>query len=529
MTERGNNLIRNYVKSLSLSALCFLRTWAILDSWLYWFYSESLPTTRHYLGYALCIFIFSFFFLIAFEISEKRQKWARFIGFSIIAFGCFIALNGIRELIPQISIFSLTKWLPIGVIFFLMLFSLGLFLYVIITFSKRAVKVMNGTLFILFPFAVYTLGVASYKVIQSNSLTVRPLASPQSREVERRVLWLIFDEADQRLIFESNHRLPHIEKFKNSSFFAKNAFSPSRNTERSIPALLTGKLVAEARPLSVNHFQIKFANEKNFLDFGSIPNIFQRLKQWSLNSGLVGWHIPYCRLLQANLTQCHNFGLYDSLKAPSLLGQVILLIKQLPLPHLKFVRIFLSQIFDIKWLAPAAFQSQVDRHKNILDSTKNLLSDNSLSLVFSHFSVPHPPYIFDENKKVIDAKGNHSYIGNLNLMDEAIGELISYLKSIHQYENFDILISSDHWLRDRNKASDFFLNGVEKDLRVPFLIHLAGQERGLEFVQSFNTILTGDLLIEIFKKNIKRPEDIATWISKNSKYSGPQFVSEPAN
>jgi len=122
-----------------------------------------------------------------------------------------------------------------------------------------------------------------------------------------RIVWIIFDEFDYRAAFPSRPSdltLPEIDRLANESFFATNAHSPSGWTLKSLPALLTGKLVADAKEKSFDELDIRFADSDKFVDWKSQPNIFSALNDGSGRSAIAGWYHPYCRLFTDEVQQC---------------------------------------------------------------------------------------------------------------------------------------------------------------------------------------------------------------------------------
>lgn len=61
----------------------------------------------------------------------------------------------------------------------------------------------------------------------------------------RRIVWLVFDEADQRLAFgerAATLKLPEFDRLRSQSLFATIAYPPANQTLSSMPALINGKL-----------------------------------------------------------------------------------------------------------------------------------------------------------------------------------------------------------------------------------------------------------------------------------------------
>src|SRR5262249_13365534 len=85
---------------------------------------------------------------------------------------------------------------------------------------------------------------------------------------------------------------------------AANAYPPAKWTMRSIPALVTGRLVAEAQPSSYNELTLTFDDASEPAPWSTQPNVFSRAREIRANSAVVGWYHPYCRVIGADLTKC---------------------------------------------------------------------------------------------------------------------------------------------------------------------------------------------------------------------------------
>ncbi len=79
-----------------------------------------------------------------------------------------------------------------------------------------------------------------------------------------------------------------------------------------------------------------------------------------------------------------------------------------------------------------------------------------------------------------------------------------------RWESTTIIVSSDHWLR---KA--LWRYEGETDHRIPFMLKLAGQKKGVTYEKPFNTVLTRDLVLAILRGEITSIDEVVTWLDKN--------------
>ena len=125
----------------------------------------------------------------------------------------------------------------------------------------EAVKTL---LLFLSPFVLFTFFHAAWHLAEGDAaFTDKPLAPfIQTSAASQRVLWLVFDEMDQRQTFEKrlpDAELPVIDRFRGESLYANNAYPPASWTIRSMPALFTGKRISRAEPLDLMNLPSRIA------------------------------------------------------------------------------------------------------------------------------------------------------------------------------------------------------------------------------------------------------------------------------
>jgi arylsulfatase A-like enzyme len=159
----------------------------------------------------------------------------------------------------------------------------------------------------------------------------------------------------------------------------------------------------------------------------------------------------------------------------------------------------------------------------LLAAARDKLADGNPGLTFIHLPVPHPPYIYDRQSKTFDINGRREYSDNLALADQALGELRGTLERSGLWDKTTIIVSSDHWWRTDfwKPVKNFWNDGdalnqpAQIDHRIPLIIHFAGQKMGMTYEPPLNTVLTHDLVLELLRKGITKPEEIKDWYDRN--------------
>jgi hypothetical protein len=71
-----------------------------------------------------------------------------------------------------------------------------------------------------------------------------------------------------------------------------------------------------------------------------------------------------------------------------------------------------------------------------------------------------------------------------------------------------VLLSSDHGMKHSG-----LLDG-KSDSRVPFLLKLPRQAAGLVYERAFNTVASGELLLEILEARLETPRQAGEWLDR---------------
>ncbi len=363
----------------------------------------------------------------------------------------------------------------------------------------KLIRIISTILLVLFPFALITLSQAAWVIIDNNqnsAVTEQPAELPSS-DSNKRVLWIIFDDMDQRVTFEERPEtveLPEIDRFREEAIYATEAYPPHYSTHISIPSLTTGRLATKIKSSTLYDIKLFFMDNDEPVVWSAQPNVFQKARQMGFRTAAGGWVLPYHKVFDGDLNLTISSGRWEVPLLERMYNQAI---DVLPFLSLRVKR--------------AAFA-----HQNILEHTKKGAVNPEIDLTFIHFMPPHEPWIFDrENDDYVYsifsgfAGEPERHFDNLVLVDRTIGSLRERLESEGLWDQTTILISSDHWWKD-----SFQYDGVT-DFRVPFMLKLAGQTRPVVFDTPFNTTLSHDLILSILEGDLSTPEEVVKWLEKN--------------
>src|SRR5207249_971555 len=179
--------------------------------------------------------------------------------------------------------------------------------------------------FILFPLSFFTFGkvallLAGAQPLPQHSPASIPRPPAMSAGIQPHIVWIIFDEIDQRIAFSERPgglQLPELDRIRAESLYATNAFPPGGATYLSLPALFTGLPITEAVPSSPSELSLTLASTNTVVGWSKLPTIFSRARALGVNTALVGWYHPYDRLFGASLNYCswYAYPMYEPSRA----------------------------------------------------------------------------------------------------------------------------------------------------------------------------------------------------------------------
>jgi arylsulfatase A-like enzyme len=334
-------------------------------------------------------------------------------------------------------------------------------------------------------------------------------AGPQWRRVEpapvartppslRRVVWVVLEELDQRIVFEARPAgldLRTLDRLRRESLYADAARPPAGTPELSMPALITGRPVIAAAPVGPHDLQLTFRGGET-ARWSTYPNVFSRARALGYDTAVIGWHLPYPRVLGRSL------GLGDW-RASDIHEQA---------RGDTFGRTLLSQWMSL--VPPVNVRRIVSqRFAELADLAVRTAADDRFGLVLLHLPVPRPPGIYDPATGDL-TPWNFSgtvdgYFGNLALADRLLADVVRGLRRTRLDDRTWLVVTADRWWRASTSYDG------EEDHRVPFLVRPPDGGRAPHVDAPFNTVATHDLVLAILRGSIIDTQAAAAWLAKN--------------
>jgi hypothetical protein len=424
----------------------------------------------------------------------QRPAWRR-LGALAATAALLVALNAVR-----ITYEPLGRWASVlggpGLVAVAVL-SLGAAL----GWPRPALRAMRGLALAASPAGVVTLGFIVWMLLEAGAGPVWRLAEPaplkRTPPSLRRVIWLVFGELDQRVTFEARPaglELPELDRLRRESLYADGARPPAGATEVSLPALITGRPVAAVSPVSPNDLELTFADGKT-ARWNAHANVFTRGRTLGYDTALIGWHLPYPRVLGATL------GVADwraSAAHEGARGET------------------LGESLESQWasLVPPVNLRRLSarRFGELADLAIRAATDGRFGLVLLHLPIPQPPGIYDRAAGRLTSWNSAGpageYLDNLALVDRMLGQLRRGLDRAHLGDRTWLVLTSDRWWQ----ASAHYDGQV--DHRVPFLVRPPDGGRSAHVDTTFSTLVAHDLVLAILRGSISDTKDAATWLAR---------------
>jgi len=515
--RRRRGVYRDLAAAFSLANLCYVKLWtgllAFTESEA--FFMKSAPANKAIGAGLLNTTALAVALWLAMRAARARRPvFVARAGAAVILAAFFVFANGVRETLSTFLPLPFLRFRMVamlgrgGTVAFLLAFLFGVTIAAYLQ-SRRMAAVAMPFLYASFVFVPTTFGYAAWSLVRDRSAAFReaPAASRLGPRPDRRAVWIVFDEWDQRLTFDDRPRgleLPEIDRFRAAAVYANHALPPAGETALSITSLLSGRTVRDARPVAPNALRITFADSGESTTWGREPNVLSETRAWGRNVAVIGWYLPYCRVFASVLTACDWIELpVQSNSLGETFGEA--------LPN-QF-----RSLFETNLLSPFGQSLAVRRHarryQDAVERAAAAAADSDMALTLIHLPAAHVPYFYDRRTQRPYAANSlvAGYVNGLALADWTLGRIRERMEHENVWDSSTVLLTSDHWFRQ----SELF--DGKTDHRVPFLVKLAGQHGATSYDRAFNTTLSAELVSAALTGRLTVSDDLGAWIGRHSR------------
>ena len=363
-------------------------------------------------------------------------------------------------------------------------------------FSVRALCML---VVILCPFAVSNSVQAAWRAVfldNANRALEENAPFPQRSRMDhkavdlQRVIWIIFDELDQRILFDnrpSGYEFPAFDSFRQQSIYVRRLVPPGGRTLTALPTYWIGRRVVKSVTKSPNTLEVQIEGDEDLVPVSDFDNLFEEASAAMASIGLTGFYHPYCRLFGEFLDRCDSFHR----------GVSIMPSKNLTSSMRSFARTLVPG-----WRRANVIQS----FKGIRSAGLEMAVDRNRDLVIAHVPMPHGPPVYDPASDQLTIWGfGLKYPDNVVCADKMLGEIEQELRNARLWNDTVVILMSDHgWSRVPGFHSD---PGA-----IPLMIKMANQNSEIRLDQELDSVLSKQLLLGILKRELRTPREVVSWL-----------------
>jgi hypothetical protein len=346
-----------------------------------------------------------------------------------------------------------------------------------------------------------------------------------------RVVWMVFDELDQRLVFDRRPdylKLPALDRLLGESVASNHAIETSTFTAIALPSLIAGRVFSNAQALDANTLDLIPRGSSQAVDWRNEPSVFTRARALGVNAAMAGWHHPYCRILGNQLVDC--FALPSTHSSAALaeeaqasqdgVWKTVAWLFEWQLANLR--NILTDRDPGSEDLRDVEIQrGQQQQYFQIRDHAYRYAADPRLDLVLIHFPAPHLFPIYNRREQSFHLAGALDYFDNVALVDRTVAEIRRAIDQAGLSDRTALLLTADHglrpgaWIGRMGWTGELDrMTGRQPPSTVPFILKLPGQNRAVEVERSFSNVAAADLSLAVLEGKVSTASEAAAWMNQ---------------
>lgn len=311
-----------------------------------------------------------------------------------------------------------------------------------------------------------------------------PVASEPAPGSPGRVVWIIFDEMDERELFSQRPAgitYPAFDQLLDEAIHFTAARPPGGDTMQAVPALWLGRPVDWSRPEGPAELSVRFEGESEPTahPLHQLPTIFSKAKARGARTAMIGWYHPYCRLFAKLLDHCEQTHLYTTRPVQSrglgdALGRM-------------------ANSLHVFW----RWTNKDLTYRRMLAAATAAVSDPRFDFVAIHLPVPHRPYNYDSARDRLTWFGvGLDYHDALTLADRFLATLRAEMIGAGLWDRTALVVSADHGRRATgSEATDRAAVGV-----LPLIVRTPGQRKPYSVTHPVPGQIQHDIVLALLER-----------------------------
>ncbi len=504
--------LKDFVACLSLSIIIICGPWLNnLGAHNSHFHLDTIRLSVFQFFITILILALIYFLLIQ-KCLFSKNKSIRYLAYSFFIISFIFFFRALLKILYY-------QMKPIIYITFTLI-SIFLIMTLIILFynnPKTIKKTITIFFVIFFPFSILIFSKMSSGFFASKTNV------SSFKNDKPKVVWIVFDEWDQYLTFvnrDKNLKLNELDNLKQNYFYASKVYQPANMTPLSLSSYLIGTTPKSIYVKAHDKILLQFDDKKS-KSWKELPSIFSKLKKENVNSAFIGWALPFDRLYDKYLIKkkyyTYNHMIFKAIKqkyADMFLFYFLRPLNKLTMQKIKWLKNNIIKIVR---------QQGSQLYKEILAYSKCIIIDPKINFSLIHFSIPHPPIIYDNKKQKISTKIN-SYTDQLMLVDKTIKDIKDILIQDGSWDKTTLILTSDHWFRNDGWKHPIFHEHItitdkeqemlknRKDNIIPLIIKMPYQKKAISYDKPFNAMALHYLILDIYNNKVYDEQTLVSWL-----------------
>jgi hypothetical protein len=296
-----------------------------------------------------------------------------------------------------------------------------------------------------------------------------------------RVVWLLFDELDERALFgerRSGYQFETFDQFRAQSLHFGRVRGVGGLTIVAMPSLWLGRRVTKSESIDADTLNVTLEGTSSSVPIDGLNHLFRTTSEAGLHTALVGYYHPYCRIFKGYYDRCEAYYyLVDPRIAESqTLGEA--LAAQI-------------SVFDPFWYR----STKIEEFQRSVKAAAAAAADEHFDLVAVHAGFPHSPWVFDARTKQLSLL-RANYLDNVALADHYLAIVRQSMLDAGLWDRTAIIITADHGNRDWQGTDRATIGAV------PFLVKLPYQRRGRDIGCNLDAIVLRGLIEELLRGQV---------------------------
>jgi|GEM_PF-5429428 len=328
----------------------------------------------------------------------------------------------------------------------------------------------------------------------------------------RQFVWVIFDQADEAYIFgnrDATVELPQFDRLKAQSISTAGMYSPLPDTFKAIPSLTMGRKVDVKKGSPDSPLVERL--DGTFAPWSDVPTAFSDAHEAGIEVVIMVQDFNtggYCRVFVNYTSKCwqgSSWRDYPIPAAKTIAHDVHVVFKRF-VYAMPLVRLLAPDYFaDVAGLGLYPPQYYADTLFDMRDAAVDEITRpvERSRLVYLHWNVPHQPYIYDRHRDVVtepQGSSGEGYLGNLELTDIILGNLLDALEGSVAGKSTTLLVSGDHGTEH--------VHGEGRSLNVPFLLLSSDLQEAAELSGEFSATTSRTLIRESLAGEVRTLDDV---------------------